>query len=105
MTSMRGLLDSVSRNLRSDLVEGVQDADVPLSGSLNPKVLGEMLPDVTDMRRFISAVMKVKRGDEESLSIAERGQLAMAFVSLLKGDRKQDAKIMRRLMMVQAKEA
>ena len=86
--SMRGILDTVAENLRLDIAEGVQDADVPLTGSLNTKALGEMLPDVTDMRRFMSGVQKVRRGDEESLSLAERGQLA---------------KVMRRLSTVQSK--
>ncbi len=62
-----------------------------------------MLPDVTDMPRFVSAVAKVRRGDAEGLTVSERGQLAMAFVSILKGDRRADLKLLRRIAPIEAK--
>jgi hypothetical protein len=94
MPNMRNLLN---------LMESVDD-DLPLSGSLDPKKLAEMLPELTDVARFVTAMQKVRRGDAERLTLQEKGQFALAFLSLLKGDRAETIKAMRKLMMVQAKE-
>ena len=79
------------------------DEDVrPLRGSLDIKGLAEFLPDVSDQRRFMSAMVKVRRGRIESLTMQERGQLALAFVSILRDEREDKMKIMRKLMQVRA---
>lgn len=93
MTNMRNLLN---------LMESVDD-DLPLSGTLDAKKLAEMLPELTDVPRFVMAMQKIRRGDAERLTLQEKGQLALAFLSLLKGDRTETMKVMRKLMMVQAK--
>lgn len=74
----------------------------PLRGSLDIKGLSEFLPDVTDERRFMSAMVKVRRGRIESLTMQERGQLALAFVSILRDEREDKMKLMRKLMQVRA---
>lgn len=84
-------------------IESIDD-NKPLIGALDPKKLAEMLPEVTDVPKFATAVQKIKRGDAEKLTLAEKGQLALAFVALLKGDKDEKMKFIRRLMNVKAKE-
>jgi hypothetical protein len=77
------------------------EADAALEGSLDATALGKMLPDITDMARFVSAIAKLRRGDV-NLTVQERGQLGSAFISLLRSDRDDTMKVVRRLMAVHA---
>lgn len=100
---MRTLQTIIEMRHLMTLMEAVDD-DVPLMGSIDPRKLAELLPEVNDVSRFVSAMQKIRRGDAERLTLQEKGQMALAFLSLLKGDRAETMKIMRKLMMIQAKD-
>jgi len=58
--------------------------DVATDGELPAKDLAVLLPDVSDVNHFSSALMKIENGQTDLLSIQEKGQLANAFISLIR---------------------
>jgi hypothetical protein len=79
--------------------------DGGLDGMIDPRGLAKLLPEVDDINRFTSAVRKVQKGDNASLSIQETRQLAKAFISLLKDDSQMTMKALQKLKMVSSSEA
>lgn len=87
------------------LVEGSGNGlGEPLQGTLNPGQLADLLPLVTDRNKFISAVRKIMRNDEERLSRTEQIQLANGFASLLRDDSQTKMKAIRKMMTTHLKD-
>ena len=83
---------------------GGADMETGLEGTLDPRGLAKLLPEVDDINRFTSAVRKVQKGDIPSLSISENRQLAKAFISLLMDDSNTTMKVLQKLRMVHTKD-
>jgi hypothetical protein len=95
MTDMRKIIDLMEAALAP--VGPAQQGD-PLEGNLDMKGLAKFLPDVDDMIKFTAAVMKVRRGQLQSITRPEMTQLALAFISLMRDGKPETMQAMRRLM-------
>lgn len=76
--------------------------DTPLEGTIDARGLAALLPEITDVNRFVTAVAKVKNGSHERLSFRETMQLALAFISLMRDPSKIKQQAIRRISRVQA---
>ena len=88
----------------ADMAPDDTDVDLSLEGSLDPRSLAKMLPDVTDVNRFINAVHKVQKGDVASLSMMETRELAHAFISLLKDNPQSTMRVFAKLKSVHSRD-
>jgi len=101
--AMRQMMTLMEAGMQVPGVPGGADPKSPLTGVIDIKGLAKMLPDVTNPAQFVSGMQKVRSGRINALTLQERGQLAMAFVSILRDDRSVTLQVMRRLAMVQAR--
>jgi hypothetical protein len=97
--------DIVDEAILDEFVEPAPVVDSGLDGMIDPRGLAKLLPEVDDINRFSSAVRKVQKGDNASLSIQETRQLAKAFISLLKDDSQMTMKVLQKLKMVSSSSA
>jgi hypothetical protein len=81
-----------------DIMNLVEDA--PTSGMLDAQGLSKMLPDVIDFNNFNSGLMKIENGQESSLTVQEKAQLANAFISLIKMPDAQKTLVIQKMMPV-----
>lgn len=96
MITLRTLNKSIM--IVDDLFE--QAAGQELSGYLNPQALSRLLPAVNNQRDFSNALTKLRLGQEVVLTLPEKMQLSMAFISLVRAEPSQKQNIMRNLMSV-----
>ena len=75
--------------------------NTPLQGSIDARGLAALLPEITDVNRFVTGVAKVKNGSHDRMSFRETTQLALAFVSLLRDPSKVKQQAIRRIARVQ----
>jgi hypothetical protein len=86
-----------------DLINLFEDA--PVQGELPALDLAKMLPDVNNPQLFQSGIFKVENGQEDQLTIGEKAQLALAFISLIKLDDNGKLKVIQKMNPVyQAKQ-
>lgn len=84
-----------------NLLEGIgNELGKPLEGTLNPTALLKFLPDVTDKPKFVSALRKVMRNDEERLNRFELEQLGRAFISLVREESQDKMTTIRKMFQV-----
>lgn len=77
-------------------------ASQPLTGAIDVRGLAKLLPGLTDMTQFANAMTKVRTGKTNNLTIAERMQLALAFIALIGDTSDTKYAALRKLMPVQA---
>jgi hypothetical protein len=85
-----------------ELVELVENGGITTSVGL--PALVKMFPDVDDENRFRMALRKIFKGDDSRLTLKEKDQVVKAFVSILKGDKKDDMALMRLLIRIEEKD-
>jgi len=73
-----------------------------LTGYLDVQTLAKMLPEVNNAMDFEEAVDKLRLGQEDHLTLPEKMQLALAFISLIRADGPQKLLAIRNLMSVKA---
>lgn len=81
-----------------DLFENTEQ----LTGYIDVQTLAKMLPEVNNAMDFEDAVDKLRLGQEDHLTLPEKMQLALAFISLIRADGPQKLLAIRNLMSVQA---
>jgi hypothetical protein len=77
-------------------------ASRPLTGVIDVHGLAKLLPGLTDMTQFVNAMTKVRTGKTNTLTIAERMQLALAFIALVGDPSETKYAALRKLMPMQA---
>lgn len=101
---MESAVEGDEEMIREFAPDAPEEVDAGLEGTLDPRALAKLLPDVDDLARFVNAVRKVQKGDLATLTMLENRQLAAAFVSLLRDDSQQTMKVFQRLRMVHSTE-
>lgn len=81
-----------------DLFEDTQQ----LTGYIDVQTLARMLPEVNNAMNFEDAVDKLRLGQEDHLTLPEKMQLALAFISLIRADGPEKLLAIRNLMSVRA---
>lgn len=81
----------------SELFEAV---NAPLEGYFDINALASLLPDVNNDESFESAMTKVRLGQAAFLTVPEKMQLALAFISLVGLDGPQKTMVMRQIISV-----
>jgi hypothetical protein len=82
----------------SDLFEGVNDK---LVGYVDIQAITQMLPDIDNPANFENAMTKLRLGQAASLTMPEKIQLALAFISLVGLTGPQKSLFIRQIMAVQ----
>ncbi len=83
----------------NQLFEAIDDR---LSGFINIPALAHLLPDITNIPQFDSAVDKLKVGQGGYLTIPEKMQLAQAFIGLLGLDAPNKSRVLTLLSGIKA---
>jgi hypothetical protein len=83
----------------AELFEAVDDR---LSGYLNIQGLAKMLPDVTNIEMFDQALSALRLGQGTHLTMPQKMQLALAFISVIGLTLPQKSQVMRLLSASQA---
>lgn len=83
----------------TELFEAATDK---LSGYIDIPALAQLLPDITNTTMFDMALDKLRLGQSISLTMPEKIQLALAFVSLIGLDANKKTEVMRMLSTVKA---
>lgn len=83
----------------SELFETV---DQKLSGYLDISGLAKLLPDLTDVNMFDETLGKIRLGQGDNLTVPEKTQLSLAFISLVGLNNQQKSQVMRFLSASQA---
>lgn len=83
----------------AELFEALNDG---LQGYFDINALAGLLPDINDTENFENAMTKVRLGQSAFLTVPEKMQLALAFISLIGLDGPQKTQVMRQIMSVQA---
>lgn len=73
-----------------------------LTGYIDVQTLAKMLPEVNNAMDFEDAVDKLRLGQEDHLTLPEKMQLALAFISLIRADGPQKLLAIRNLMSVRS---
>lgn len=66
-----------------NLKEIFEAVSSPMTGYLNVQGLANLLPDITNINNFTSAMNKLRLGQGDILTIPEKMELAMAFISFV----------------------
>lgn len=85
-----------------DIINLIEDE--PMQGTIPADEFVKLLPDVVNTNLFKSALQKVENGQETNLNIAERTELANAFISLLKAPDVKKTQIVQKMMPVVGKQ-
>jgi hypothetical protein len=81
-----------------------ETSPAPLKGNVNIRAVAKLLPDITDVNKFVLAFQKIKRGREDTLTRLETAQVANAFISLMKGDFQEKMLIIRKMVNLKAED-
>lgn len=106
--TMRKFIDLFETETRTDenIMTGADDKlqDFKgLEGNVNIRyIANNMLPSVSDPKRFILAFNKIRAGNPESLNRMEALQLALGFISILEMDNQERMRLIRRLAALKA---
>lgn len=76
--------------------------DPELTGYLDIPTLTRMLPDITDLVAFTSAINKLRTGQDDILTRPEQTQLAAGFISLIREPAPQKLVTLNKMMTIQA---
>lgn len=93
------------REIMNIITEGLGNKfGQPLKNNLNVIALADMLSELTNRDKFVLAMRKVLRNDEEQLNRWELEQLAYAFISIVRETPEQKLKIARKMMLAYLKD-
>jgi hypothetical protein len=74
--------------------------DPGLTGYLDVQALAKLLPEVTAPDLFLSALTKIRIGKDSELTLQEKLQMALGFMSLIAMDATQKSMVMHQIMSV-----
>ncbi len=80
-----------------DITELFEEVDQALAGYINIPGLAQMLPDVNNAEMFDDAMDKIRLGQGSYLTVPEKMQLALAWISLVGLNATQKSQIFRLL--------
>lgn len=82
----------------NELFEALND---PLTGYLDIGGLANLLPDLTNVENFTNGMNKIRLGQGDLLTFAERKEMGMAWISFVGLAAPQKSLVSRNLMAIQ----